>query len=73
MPPMTGATFILRGVELLQCSHIIAISDQKFMCAEGHRIPPPLGHPCPFWSMVRVDPVMGDVAYVWRHFNLAVG
>jgi hypothetical protein len=24
-PHMTGATFILRGVKLLQCSHIIAI------------------------------------------------
>jgi hypothetical protein len=43
------------------------------MGAASHGIPPPLGPPRPFRLMVRIDPVMGDAAYDWRHFYFAWG
>ena len=73
MPPMIGATLSLQMVELLQCSHIIAILDCKFMGTAVHGIPPPLGRLRPFRSMARVDPVMVNAAYDWRHFYVAAG
>ncbi len=34
-------------------------------------LPPPVGRPRPFRSMARVDRVMGDPPYYWRHRNQA--
>ena len=73
MLPMTGATFMLQLVELLQVFHIITILDCKFMGTAVNGITQPLGPPHPFRSMARINPVMVDAAYDRRHFYFVAG
>jgi hypothetical protein len=66
---MTGTTFILRWVELLQSTlyHCRSKIFPPFGLSQPWYPPAIVGPLRPFQSMVRVNPVMGDAAYNLRN------